>query len=64
MNISFSSKGTGKTRTIVAAIIQIVRSSNNYVLVCANSNSACDEITERLLRVLGTAEESLKFKPE
>lgn len=44
--------GTGKTRTLVAAIEEIVRSSSKCVLVCANSNAACDEITERLLTVL------------
>lgn len=37
---------------MVAAIEEIVRSSDNCVLVCANSNAACDEITERLLNVL------------
>lgn len=41
--------GTGKTRTLVAAILEIIRSSENYILVCCNSNSACDEITERLV---------------
>lgn len=49
-------KGTGKTRTIVAAIVEIVRTSNNSVLVCANSNAACDEITERLVKILRTDE--------
>lgn len=44
--------GTGKTRTIVAAIIDIVRTTEKNVLVCANSNAACDEITKRLLEVL------------
>lgn len=44
--------GTGKTRTLVAAIEEIVRSTTKSVLVCANSNSACDEITERLIDVL------------
>ena len=44
--------GTGKTRTLVAVIEEIVRSSNKYVLVCANSNAACDEITLRLVKVL------------
>lgn len=44
--------GTGKTRTLVAAIEEIIRSTPGTVLVCANSNAACDEITERLLNVL------------
>lgn len=30
------------------AIKKIIRSSNNCVLVCCNSNSACDEIAGRL----------------
>lgn len=45
-------KGTGKTRTLIAAIQEIIRSSDKYVLVCAASNSACDELCERLLNVL------------
>lgn len=44
--------GTGKTRTIVAAIEQIVRTTKNCVLACAASNAACDELAERLLSVL------------
>lgn len=53
---TFHSKGTGKTRTLVAAIEEIIRSSDGSVLVCANSNSACDEIAERLLNVLNFGE--------
>lgn len=34
---------------MVAAILEIIRSTENYVLVCCNSNAACDEITERLV---------------
>lgn len=49
-------KGTGKTRTLVAAIQKIVRETRNAVLVCANSNAACDEITKRLLNVLRSDE--------
>lgn len=41
--------GTGKTRTLVAAILEIIRSTETCVLVCCNSNAACDEITERLV---------------
>lgn len=42
---------------MVAAIEEIVRSSSDkYVLVCANSNAACDEITQRLLQVLKSNE--------
>lgn len=46
------SLGTGKTRTLVATIEEIVRSSTDCILVCANSNSACDEIAQRLLKVM------------
>lgn len=48
----FGPPGTGKTRTLIAAIEEIVRSTENCVLVSAQSNSACDELTERLLNVL------------
>lgn len=48
--------GTGKTRTLCAAIEEIVRSTGNSVLVCANSNSACDEIVTRLVDVLHDGE--------
>lgn len=41
---------------MVAAIEQIVRTTNQNVLVCAMSNTACDEITERLLDVLEIGE--------
>lgn len=44
--------GTGKTRTLVAAIVEIILTTDNCVLVCTCSNSACDEITERLLDLL------------
>lgn len=52
----FLSKGTGKTHTLVAAIEEIVRSSSKCVLVCVNSNVACNEIAERLLKVLQPGE--------
>lgn len=44
-------KGTGKTKTIVAAIAEILKCSDKFVLVCAPSNTACDELTERILDV-------------
>lgn len=40
----------------MSAIEHIVKTSTNYVLVCANANSACDEITDRLLEVLNETE--------
>lgn len=49
-------QGTGKTRTLAAAVEEILRSSTKSVLVCVHSNTACDEITERLLKVLHTNE--------
>lgn len=48
--------GTGKTRTLVAAIAEIVRGTNDFVLVMAHSNLACDEIAIRLLEVLRDGE--------
>lgn len=48
--------GTGKTRTLVAAIVELVRSTQKSVLVCAQSNAACDEIAVRLLKELNPAE--------
>ncbi|XP_055306550.1 putative helicase MOV-10 [Sitodiplosis mosellana] len=52
----FGPAGTGKTGTLVATIEEIVRSSNKFVLVCANSNNACDEIAKRLIGVLKVGE--------
>lgn len=48
--------GTGKTRTIAVAIAEIVRKTKDFILVCANSNSACDELTLRLLQFLSKSE--------
>lgn len=44
--------GTGKTRTLVEAISELVRTTTDNILVTAHSNSACDEIATRLLKVL------------
>lgn len=52
----FCFKGTGKTSTIVAAVEHIVRTTDKHVLVCANSNSACDELAERILRILSQSQ--------
>lgn len=56
MLISFNKSihlGTGKTRTLVAAVDEIIHlSKKNHVLICANSNAACDEIAIRLLQVV------------
>lgn len=48
--------GTGKTRTMAAAIYEIVRNTQKYALVCAQSNAACDEITLRLKEMLNDGE--------
>lgn len=48
--------GTGKTRTLVAGILEIIRTTDDCVLVSAGSNAACDEITERLVNGLRNGE--------
>lgn len=45
-------QGTGKTKTVVAAIEKIVRTTQKNILVCAQSNAACDEIAQRLCKIL------------
>lgn len=49
--VLFGPPGTGKTKTLVEAILQMVRmrSMRKHILVCATSNSACDEIVKRLI---------------
>ncbi|AES65857.1 putative hydrolase [Medicago truncatula] len=50
--------GTGKTRTIVEAILQLYQHhKNTRILVCAPSNSAADHILEKLL-----AEKDIDFR--
>lgn len=48
----FGPPGTGKTKTLIEAVLQIIRNnnSNEYILVCATSNSACNEVAKRLLQ--------------
>lgn len=48
----FGPPGTGKTKTIVAAISELVNTTTKSVLVCSQSNGACNELTERLIQVL------------
>lgn len=50
----FGPPGTGKTCTLAAVIEEIIRDPQklSHVLVCTNSNAACDEIAERLLAIL------------
>lgn len=52
--IVFGPPGTGKTSTLVEAVAQIVKlQPSAKILVTVNSNSACDEIGERLLNYVG-----------
>lgn len=48
--------GTGKTRTLVACIEHIVRTTNKNIMVCAPSNAASDEIAIRLVKILKDGE--------
>lgn len=52
----FGPPGTGKTKTLAAAIESIVRSTDKNILVCAQSNAACNEIVNRLSNVLSQNE--------
>lgn len=51
MDSRFLFTGTGKTNALVEAVAQIVLHSVQKVLVCSTSNSICDEITTRLLKL-------------
>lgn len=56
-SINWNISGTGKTKTIVEAILQIWKTQpNSRILVCASSNSACDEIAQRLLKFIPTSD--------
>ncbi|KAL9702500.1 hypothetical protein quinque_006018 [Culex quinquefasciatus] len=51
--ILFGPPGTGKTTTLVEAIVQIcTRHPSEHILVTAQSNAACDELAVRLLHYL------------
>ncbi|KAL7736022.1 hypothetical protein ACLKA6_003761 [Drosophila palustris] len=54
--IVFGPPGTGKTTTIVEAIMQLDRHLDNRILVTAGSNSACDTIALRLYECLESHE--------
>lgn len=52
--VIFGPPGTGKTSTIVEAVSQIVeRLPSARTIITVNSNSACDEIGDRLLKYIG-----------
>lgn len=48
----FGPPGTGKTKTLIEAVLQIIHNNNpdEYILICATSNSACNEVAKRLLQ--------------
>lgn len=47
----FGPPGTGKTKTLIEAILQIIQNNNpnEYILAACTSNAACNEIAKRLL---------------
>ncbi|XP_063226708.1 putative helicase mov-10-B.2 [Bacillus rossius redtenbacheri] len=47
--IIFGPPGTGKTVTVVEAILQVKKHLKSYILVCAPSNAACDYLTQKLI---------------
>lgn len=52
--------GTGKTNTLLISIKEIVKNTKMCVLLCSQSNAACDEIGARLTRFL-TPDEMLRM---
>ncbi|CAH1967597.1 unnamed protein product [Acanthoscelides obtectus] len=48
--IVFGPPGTGKTVTLVEAILQIKRKTQKKILVCAPANAACDVVAEKLMK--------------
>nr|CAH7742468.1 unnamed protein product [Callosobruchus chinensis] len=48
--IIFGPPGTGKTVTLVEAILQIKKKTAKKILVCAPANAACDVVAEKLMR--------------
>lgn len=48
--------GTGKTKALIASIVEIVEKDRGNVLVCTQSNAACDEMLNRLSTFLDESE--------
>lgn len=51
--------GTGKTKTIIEAVLQLVKNSNdssNHILLCAPSDPAADTLCQRLVHYLSPSQ--------
>lgn len=54
--------GTGKTKTIVEAVAQIVTKTNEKILLCSMSNTTCDVLATRLLAIDVIAEKQCVYR--
>lgn len=58
--VIFGPPGTGKTQTLVEAILQVyARTKSSKILVCANANSAVDHITRRVRKLKVVPEDKM-----